>query len=133
MAARGQLHQTVTFPAKKRTLHYEQNTRWVRSRGRQGPIKRARRYAGKRGVVYRCARPKTASPKNIMTLNDLSPRRRQVAELVELPEMEIGRRLGIAERTVRQHVWEIARRIPGDRLPPLVRVRLWMRGLARAA
>jgi DNA-binding CsgD family transcriptional regulator len=64
----------------------------------------------------------------------LTPRQRTIMQLLAegLSCPQIGRRLGIALPTVRQHVRDIAARIPGE-LPALRRVRAKAKELLEAA
>lgn len=64
-----------------------------------------------------------------MTLNDLSPRRREVALLVGLDykREQIATELGMKLSTVHSTIQQIAARVGGDcRIPAMRRVRGWV-------
>mgnify|MGYP001584285603 CR=1 FL=1 len=53
------------------------------------------------------------------TLESLTPREREVAELVAdgASHKSVARELGLAVRTVSFHVWNAAQKLPGDGRP----------------
>jgi FixJ family two-component response regulator len=60
----------------------------------------------------------------------LSPREHEVMELVVrgLPNKQVGRRLGVAEKTVKVHRAHVMRKMQADSLPDLVRMAEKLRG-----
>lgn len=70
-----------------------------------------------------------------MTLGDLSPRQRQVAQFVGDGRTApwIARQLGISTRTAEKHVADIAAKLGNDGSFPRQRIMAWVRSVREAA